>query len=350
MRRVRQFAMVLVVLAFIVICFTKNSFSYSLLDDEKSSRGPITIKNQMPLYLFYLQMSPDKADVVKSHRFKTNIDYTVSNVTVSAFTPASSLYITDIDLEVSRLNLDLRYGIYDDLEIGLEIPYISMSSGYLDNFIESFEDAIGARTPRSREKQGSYEFDYALRYNWGYLINKKGSIEGIGDMSFNVKYQLLKDSGYFVPNLALRSALKFPTADKNDLLGSGEFDYGFGLLIDKMFFERFFLYLGGNIVLIEKPSFLDALDIDSKMYSLLAGLEYFFTDRFSVVLQASGNTTVYPYSDTNPLDNDAFDIGLGFNYAFKGKENMSWHFAITENYSAASTPDVAFHAGISYEF
>ncbi|MBU4457810.1 MAG: DUF3187 family protein, partial [Candidatus Omnitrophica bacterium] len=141
--------------------------------------GPIAMRNQMPLYLFYLQIAPDKAEVTKRNKFLINADYTVSNITVSAFTPITSLYTVDIDMEVSRVTLDLRYGLYENMEIGLEAPYLSLSRGYLDNFIEGIEDGIGARTPRSRERQGSYNFDYSLRYNGRYLIQEKHSKDGI---------------------------------------------------------------------------------------------------------------------------------------------------------------------------
>ncbi|MFH1783104.1 MAG: DUF3187 family protein [Candidatus Omnitrophota bacterium] len=341
-----------VFLCIFTLFFIQNTSVFASVGSEagqKKASGPIAIRNQLPLYLFYLQMVPDKAGVVDKKKFKANFDYTVSSITVSAFTKQSSLYIVDIDMEVSRLTFDMRYGIYDNLEVGLEIPYLSFSSGYLDNFIEAIEDGIGARTPRSREKQGSYEYDYTLRYNWQYLINQKGSVEGIGDMVLNLKYQLLKEEGCFIPNLSLRTALKFPTADDDKLLGNGEYDYGLGILIDKSFFNRLFLYLGANVMVIEKPESLEILGIDNEFYSGVIGIEYFFTDRFSVVCQATGNTTPYSHSDTNPLDNEALDLGLGCHYRFKEKENMSWRFAIIENYTAASSPDVSFHTGFTWE-
>lgn len=339
---------VAIIFLFLIVGFTPV---YGAADEKPIERlGPIGIRNQMPLYLFYLQMAPEKSEVTARNKFKVNTDYTVSNITVSAFTPKTSLYDIQIDLEVSRITLDIRYGLYDNLEIGLEVPYISLSSGYLDNLIEAVEDGIGARTPRSRERQGSYEFDYTLKYNGEFLINQKYSTEGLGDIALTAKYQLLRDRGWFWPNLSVRSAIKFPTAEKDDLLGSGEIDYGFGLLIDKGFFNRFFLYAGGNVVMIEKPSFLSVLGLKDQIFSVMFALEYFFTERFSFVSQASGNTTPYPFSDTNPLDNDAYEWALGFNYRFKEKMDMSWHFALIENISAAASPDVSVHTGINWKF
>ncbi|MFC1666268.1 DUF3187 family protein [Candidatus Omnitrophota bacterium] len=351
MRLVRSFTAFTFLVCFSLFLVKDSAFSYGLEEKKPfKNSGPIAIRNQMPLYLFYLQMVPDKADVTERNKFKINADYTVSNVTVSAFTPISSLYKVDIDLEVSRITLDFRYGLWDNLEVGLEVPYISFSSGYLDNFIEGIEDGIGARTPRSRERQGSYEFDYSFRYNGQYLIQQKRSTDGIGDIVFNAKYQVLKERSWFLPNVSVRTSLKLPSAKKEDLLGSGEVDYGIGLLMDKSFFDRFFIYIGANAVIIEKPSMLSVLGIDEEIYSGLLAIECFLTKRLSFVAQVTGNTTPYPYSDTNPLDNEGYELGLGVNYTWKEKTNISWNFAIVENITAASSPDVSLHTGFGCKF
>lgn len=343
-----------IVIGLLVLLSLSLNMGFAIADEPgevfDKRLGPIGIRNQMPLYLFYLQMIPDKSEVTARNKFKINADYTASNITVSAFTPATSLYDIQIDLEVSRITIDLRYGLYDNLEIGLEVPYISLASGYLDDIIEAVEDGIDARTPRSRERQGSNEFDYRFKFNGKFLINEKTSKQGVGDIALTAKYQLLRDRGWFWPNLSLRSAIKFPTAEKDDLLGSGELDYGFGLLMDKGFFNRVFLYAGGNAVMIEKPSFFSVLGLKEQIYSVMFALECFFTERLSLVSQVSGNTTPYPSSSTNPLDNEGYEWGMGFNYRLKEKTNISWHFAFTENISAASSPDVSLHTGLNWKF
>lgn len=326
------------------------AFAYGVNGAESSKKaGPISIRNQMPLYLFYLQFVPDKAEPAERNKVTINADYTISNITVSAFTPATSLYDIQIDAEVSRATVDFRYGLCDNLEIGMEVPYISISGGYLDNFVESIEDGIGAKTPRSRERQGSYEFAYSFKYNNEFLINKQHSMQGLGDIVLNAKYQLLKEER-LLPDFSVRSAVKFPTGEKKDLLGSGELDYGIGILMDKGFFDRLFIYAGANVVWIEKPGFFSVLGVKEQIYSGMLAMEYFLSRRFSFVAQISGNTTPYPLSDTNPLDNNAYELGIGVNYNWKEKDNVSWHFAFTENIKAASSPDVSFHTGLSWKF
>jgi len=338
-------------IALILFIFSADAFSAADLSQEKRWSGPIPIRNQMPLYLFFLQMEPDKACAVEQNKFNINAGYSVSNITVSCFTPESSLYNINIDAEVSRITLDLRYGFSENFEAGLEVPYISLSRGYLDNFVEGFEKSIGAITPRSRERQGSNNYNYSFIYNNQNLISKRNASSGMGDAVLKVKRGILKEEdGSIKPNLSLRSAVKFPTGKKSDLLGSGEFDYGFGLIADKSFFKRFCFYCGLNAAFIQKPSFFSELNLKKEIISGLAGLEYLLTERVSLVAQITGNSTPYPSSGTNALDEDAFDVGLGAYYTWKEKKGISWHFAFTENINSASSPDVTFDTGWKISF
>ena len=322
---------------FFLLFYSNNVFAKS---------GPITIRNQMPLYLIYLQMEPDKANVIEQNKFDINADYTVSNITVSCFTPVSSLYNINIDAEVSRFTLDLRYGIYENTEVGLEVPYISLSRGYLDGFVEGFESTVGATTPRSRTRQGSYNFNYSFIYNNQNLIKRTNASDGLGDVVLKAKYQISEEDVHgFWPNASFRTAVKLPTGEKASLLGSGELDYGFGLLLDKTFSEKITVYAGCNLVIIKKPSFFSVLNLKQNIVSGIIGAEYLLTQRFSLVAQVTGNTTPYPASGTNALDENAFDVGLGFNYLWKEKQNVSWHFAFTENINSASSPDVSLNTG-----
>jgi len=341
----------------LAVCFLPGGTAFSDEAIEETAiegSGPISFNNQMPLYLFFLQMKADKTQAVKRNEFKVLADYTVSNITASAFTPCDinslPLYDIDIDMEVSRINLDLRYGLYDDLEVGLEVPYIYLSEGYLDGFIEDTEDFIGARTPRSRRRQGRGNFDYSLKYDNQFVIQEKEAMEGLGDIVLGVKYHAFKEKGKLYPNVSFRAALKLPTGDKDNFIGSGEVDYGFGVLFDKCFFDRLFAYSALSAVIIKEPSFLDRLpDMDNAIYSGMFGLEYFFGEKFSVITQVSGHTSPYPEeSDTNVLENPGTQFALGAKYYLDKKNDILLHFSVIENIHSAASPDVTFQTGLKW--
>ena len=308
--------------------------------------GPSHIRNNMPLYLFYLAMPPDRAKTLERNQFSLDFDYTVSNTTASAFTPVTEFYKVEIDAEVSRLDACLNYGFYDHLELGLQIPFIWLGRGYLDSFITDFEGTFGFTTPRSRERQGKDNYTYLLRYNNTLLINTTVPTEGLGDTVLTAKYNVVEEEGS-LPNFSLRGALKFPTADSDKLLGSGEYDFGLGLLMDKKWGERFSTYFNFDYILIQEPSFLSLLDMDHFLLSTAGGIEVSFTRKCSMIFQVQFHTTPYPNSNTNALDERALDGILGLRYRIK--KNFLWHAEVVENESAAS-PDVSFRTGIDLDF
>ncbi|MCM8781614.1 MAG: DUF3187 family protein [Candidatus Omnitrophica bacterium] len=309
-------------------------------------KGPMAIRNQMPLYLFWYAFPQQNAQVASHKKFITTVDYTVSNVIIDKSTWPGEEYIVKADMEINRYNLDVRYGILDNLEINLEVPYLVLSKGYLDDFVEDFENAIGATSVGARKKTESRQFNYTVQHNYKVLIDTKSPANGIGDVAIGTKYMLL-DELENLPRISIRGAVKLPAASKDKYLGSGEFDYGLGLLFDKSC-GRFLTYLNLNTIFIEKPSFLSELNIKNYILSGMLGFEYCFTERFSAILQGTWHSTPYPDTGIDPLDNDAIEIGLGLNYQFT--MNSNWHIAVVENGMADSTPDVTFQLGGRIKF
>ena len=309
--------------------------------ENVNPRGPMAIRNQMPLYLFWYAFGQERAGVVAEKKLDTTFDYTVSNVIVNKSTWAGEEYIVKADMEVNRYNLGLRYGILENAEVSLDVPYLVLSKGYLDTFISNFERGVGATAVGARRKTDKYQFNYSLQHNYQDLVSLREPVDGIGDVAVNAKYMIRDETGA-LPRISARAAVKIPTGSTDKYLGSGKCDYGFGLLLDKRF-GRFFAYANGSAVYIPRPSFLS--DLRTKKYILsgmLAG-EYCFTERFSSVVQGTFHSTPYPKTGTEPLDNAAGELALGLNYQFT--ERSSYHIAVVENCFADSTPDVTFQIG-----
>jgi len=330
-------------LLFVYVIFVPSSaFAYERLNPA----GPMPIKNQMPMYLFWYFFPQEKAGVTEQKKFAAVFDYTVSNIIVDKVTTPTEEFIVKMDMEVNRYNLNLKYGPLENLEFGLEIPYLVMSKGYLDGFIEGFEKSVGAKSVGARNNAEKRQFTYDIRHNDTRLIYLTSPASGLGDIAFTAKYMLLDDMEY-LPRASVRGGVKFPTASKNKYLGSGKFDAGVGILLDKSF-SRLFTYFNFNTVFINKPDFLDELKMDHYIISGMLGLEYCFTEKFSSIIQGTFHSTPYPKTGTFPLDNTAGEAALGLNYQFTA--NSNWHIAVVENIYADSTPDATFQLGGKVKF
>ena len=348
------------VIVTIMVMFLLVSATSSPAEENKYiPNGPFNTRNQMPLYLFYVAPSPQKADTLKRGKIEADVSYHVSNVIIQQrpwpaeqFTSIDGVGISDgqknrewytyIDTEVNRFDLNLSYGLEENMEISVDVPYFVFSGGYLDCFIENFEDAFSfIKTPNAREEKPCYEYEYELRNRGKPIIDSSSKQDGLGEITTYLKYRFLKEDKWY-PTLSLRGGVKFPTAT-NDLLGSDKFDYALTLLLDKRIFNRLSLYFNISYVIIDRPKIMDNLySFKDNMFHGMLGAECFLTDKTSMIFQATANTTVYDYSSMTPnggvtsVCRDPVVLTLGFNHNFNDK--LSWQIAIDENTNSAA-PD-----------
>jgi len=288
-----------------------------------------------------MQMAPEKAKTTKKGRYNIDTGYHVANTIIKQHDPwpgwkpyADLTYDLLIDMEVSRFYADFKYGLLDNLELGIYIPYLDYSGGYLDGFIEGFEDAFEAiKTPNAREDRGRDQYRFKVVHYGQTVIDNSSEADGLGEIVLKAKYNITDEKDY-LPALSLRGAIKLPTAS-DEVLGSDEIDYGVGVLLDKKLHERVSLYANFNAVFIERPDIIDKLNVDDYILSALIGLEFFLTDRTSMILQALGNTSIYD-EGVSAMDKDGVVLSLGFNHNFT--ENVSWQISMDENTNNAA-PD-----------
>jgi hypothetical protein len=89
---------------------------------------------------------------------------------------------------------------------------------------------------------------------------KPGNVEpvsstdcGIGDLILRGRYYLV-DEREWVPSIAVTGRIKMPTADANRGLGTGEFDEGAGLEVNKKLFGQWWGFMDFGYTLIGDPA------------------------------------------------------------------------------------------------
>ncbi len=348
-------------IVFYILCSTVNTFAES---ERFQASGPLNIRNEMPLYLFFISPTPQSAKALSKGKVKVDASYHVSNVIIQQRPwPAVQFISSDgdtsgqknrewyvyIDTEVSRFDFNLSYGILDGLELSADVPYFIFSGGYLDGFIEEFEAAFSfIKTPNARVERPRYGYEYEFRNRGKPIIEDYSKPDGLGEISVYLKWQALKEEGLY-PSASLRAGVKLPTAS-NDLLGSDKYDYALSLLLDKRVFDRLSLYFNISYIKIGQPDITGALyGFDNNMWHGVAGFEFFFTNKTSMIFQAVANTTVYDYSGMSPnggvtsVCKDPVVLTLGFNHNFNDK--ISWQVAMNENTNSAA-PDFGLFTGL----
>ncbi|MBI5183044.1 MAG: DUF3187 family protein [Nitrospinae bacterium] len=312
---------------------------------DTAGMGPITYKNSFPLYLLFFSFTPDRAQTLTRGSSKFRLDTGIQNFIVD---DEFDDYDAVVDMEVIRTSLNLNYGVRDDLEMGIEIPFYILYKGFLDSFILDFENSIHAYTPMSRQNNGVNNFTYLLRHGNETLISMDSPYGGIGDIALTLKIRHLYNSKIkYMPSISTRYAIKVPTGDNDRFLGSGEVDLGIGVILEKSFgILSNYINLNG-IFSVGDPDLFKDMEMDP-IFSYTIGTEFPLTERSSLLLQLIGNTSPFPETGLTSLDNQVMDFLLGFNYLI-GKDKV-FQFGLTENILDDSSPDFSIHVGISMIF
>ena len=187
--------------------------------------APFYVANQNPfVQIFGLPRAESGAITPKGH-LDAGFLYHVSNSSISADAGDESIIW---DGETALYNLRFRYGVSERVELGMDVPYIDHSGGYLDSLIRHFHDLFSIPNERQEEFDKN-QVHYQLRENGSTTFELAHRAHGLGDIRFTAALQLFGEAIESRRHLALRPMLKLPTGDSGDLLGSGGTDVAVGL-------------------------------------------------------------------------------------------------------------------------
>ena len=294
----------------LVFLYTGTAFPGDSWVNWHERSGPISIVNQSPIQLLFLQPIPDRAETLPKGDGLIRLNTTITNTLVSQ---KSEHYTAAVDMEMIRTSLEVSYGVLPSLELGLSIPVANCYSGFMDKPILEVEKFFG--DPRNiREKQNADQFTCFVRKDGKVLISGSNNSTGIGDLVLRAKGKVW-DEGDTLPGLSTRVSVKLPTGDKDRAFGSGEVDWGLGLLLQKDI-DKISAYLNADVT-FPGDAFDDAGISLSEFYTLMIGTEYRFTPRFSALAQM--NWITRPFKDTglDMLDKRIVELLIGLSYCTK---------------------------------
>lgn len=274
--------------------------------------GPISIENQSPILLLFLQPLPGRADPLPKGHGCIRLNTTVTNTLLSQ---SSEDYAATLDIQTVRPSLQVKYGVLPRLELGFSLPVIHYYSGYLDATILGIEEIFGS--PRSiRDMQDPNQFVHFVEKHDETLISASENTTGIGDLTLRAKGKI-RSEGEIFPALSARLAVKLPTGDEDLAFGTGEVDWGLGILLEKDLTRKITVY-GNADVIFPGDAFDDAEVSLREFYAFMVATEYRFKERFSAVAQMAWTTKPFQDSDLDMLDRRIIDLLIGLTYCTRG--------------------------------
>ncbi len=299
--------------------------------------GPISVRNQNPIYLQSLGLKPRRAEVLPEGVIEGRIDSAYSNLFERGTSPIADL---NLDMEYWRLGINVAYGLTEDFEVGIEVPIVHFNGGFLDGFIQDFHNAFGFPNG-GRENVPNNSFSYRLNAGGNSIFDYPSTTAGLGDITLSVKHQISgQDSDW--PAIALFSDLKLPTGQSSRGFGSGILNFGLGAALDAKY-DRIHGYCNAGYYLVARSDALSDYQRDEMFAYMIAG-EVTIIPTLAAIIQIQGSTPLLQGTAIESWNGVPMELIIGF----RGEEedlidggDLIWQFGFSEDI-LSSGPSVDF--------
>jgi hypothetical protein len=160
---------------------------------------------------------------------------------------SSGRYGTDEKTTILYVPLTIKR-LFQDGDISLSIPYVRISGTGAVRLV----GGVGTRTSNVTGSEVDGGGSGGGKKPGASPLSSNTTDSGLGDVILRGRYYLIEEHG-MMPLVALTGRIKFPTADADRGLGTGEFDEGAGVELTKSLGDRWLVYLDGGYNLIGDP-------------------------------------------------------------------------------------------------
>jgi hypothetical protein len=300
---------------------------------DESWRQPLRSRNQTPMALLFVYLSPERAASIGKGELDLDIAFDYSNIIQDQSTENERLRL---DLEYLRTLIAVKRGFGRGIEIGAEVPCYIYYGGLLDPFVDSFHEALGLPNfLRGQTPHG--HVDYQYRRKDLVVFSGNESFGAVGDLTLQAKKTLYQGAPYA---LAVRGALKLPIGSPETLSGSGATDFGLGMAFDRIG-EKYGLYLNASYHFLGNPERFDTRDF----FSFMVGADWRLKPRLAALLQLDYMRPPIR-SEVAILDERGAQVALGLRY--RHSESFAYEWRLVEDLSRFA-PDftIAFQVEVS---
>lgn len=289
------------------------------------SHNPVLQVFGAPSFRGYELVAPGRTDF--------SVGYDVANDADDADRLSEVLII---DAETQTLSLSLRRRFGERLELGIDVPYIRHSGGYLDSIIYNWHNAIGLSN--SMRDGVDDQFRLFFEKDGEALLDLASPSSGLGDIQVTGAWKIGK--------LTLRGSIKAPTGDAANLTGSGAMDIALGLHGGgtSTLFDRDLAFSGfAGVLRLGDGDIMADLQRSTVPYGG-AALRWRATPRLSLATQLYFQGSYFDI-DLDELGGNTLQLALGGDYVFP-EQRLLLRLAIAEDIAAAAAPDFALHLSI----
>lgn len=296
--------------------------------------GPLQVRNQFPIFLPANQHYFEKASTEKS------LSLSLSHSSVYVIED-SAQWSARLDIELTELNIRFKKDIPGIFEIGLDIPVLRATGGFMDRPLAWYHRASGFGDYGRTERPQNH-FLYDIKKDGMPLIEGNNDKTGFSDVRLAFKKKII--DGRFVAGVL--ADVEFPTGNARVGYGNGSLDTGFALLLDYDLRDDARLYGNLGVVFPGNLKALQTADLSTFYYSG-AGMEYFAWPAFSLLAQVTVQTSPWPKTGISQIDTPAILLVLGGRYYVN---SGSFEFSLAEDPNTSGAPDFILNLSCKKRF
>jgi len=318
-----------------------NEIAEDVAETQPVIFGPIPLRSLAGLSLIFYQPAAERAATLARGRWRLSTNFNYAAIEDDGGNDDASV---NLDGEILGWEVRADYGVTDRVEVSLTIPTYYTTGGFLDGVIEGFHDLTGLG--RSSEEHRN-QWNQEIVVDGKTLFDPGGNEFGLADIAVQLKGGILTEGKYPL-GLSARVGLELPTGRESRDFGSGGFDLGLGLLVEKNF-ARIGLFGGFDYLLYQRPSdFRRAgASLEDFLYATSWGAEYRPGDWWAIHAQVDVLGNFIRGTGVSQLDEAQIIGSLGLSFAIS--DHLRWRLAVSEDFSLAATADIAFFSGLSWE-
>lgn len=299
---------------------------------------PFYLNNQNPFIQIFGLPKAEPPDLNNINQYSSITSLNIVNNTVQGDTNAEKLVL---DGESYRMEMAVRYGIWQDTEIGVDVPIVSHRRGRFDNFIRNWHDLFGL----SNKEQNQFtpnQLNYYYQSGSNTVVDIHETESGLGDVRLSVAMTGLKYIPWAPQSFVYRAVIKLPTGNADTLLGSGGIDVALSMSTENSnTFKDYYSAFSGQAGVM----WLGESDLFSQIqrkYVMFASstIDWDYWQPIVFKAQLDLHTSFYR-SEIGDLGKDSIQLTVGG--AVKFNKDMHFDIGVSENLMSDSTPDVGLN-------
>ncbi|HKJ20247.1 MAG TPA: DUF3187 family protein, partial [Woeseiaceae bacterium] len=147
-------------------------------EDYRADSFPI--RNHNPFLQIFGLPTFQTGELVEPGRLEFGISYDMANDADDADRLTERLVI---DVESHVLSLSLRRRVGERFELGIDVPYVRHSEGFLDSVIYNFHNLVGL--PNSTRDGPDDQYQLSFEREGAVLFDSSTPISGLGDIQLS---------------------------------------------------------------------------------------------------------------------------------------------------------------------